>query len=124
VSDSAKVLGPLEAEIMQVLWAADRALTVRQTLRELNNEREPPLAYTTVMTVMSRLADKGVLAREQGGRGFAYRAVLPDAAAIAVRNVLRDFGDTAIARFVDHVGADPAFRQRLRRLLEEEGEES
>lgn len=120
MTDLAKVLGPLEAEIMQVLWATDKPLTVRQTLEALNAGREPGLAYTTVMTVMSRLSDKGVLTREPGGRGFAYRAALPDAAAIAVRNVLRDFGDAAIARFVDHLGADPAARQRLRDLLREE----
>ncbi|GAA4053861.1 BlaI/MecI/CopY family transcriptional regulator [Nonomuraea soli] len=120
MTDLAKVLGPLEAEIMRVLWAADGALTVRQVLGALNSGREPTLAYTTVMTVMSRLADKGILSREPLGRGFAYQAALPDAAAIAVRNVLRDFGDAAIARFVDQVDADPSARERLRRLLEVE----
>ena len=56
-------LGPLEAEVMAVLWRANRPLPVRDVAAELNAGRDTPLAYTTVMTVMSRLAGKGILAR-------------------------------------------------------------
>src|SRR6266550_1667416 len=54
-SEGAGLLGPLEAEIMEVLWAAGEARSVRAVLDELNQARRTPLAYTTVMTVMSRL---------------------------------------------------------------------
>ena len=116
----AKVLGPLEAEVMQVLWNAAAPMSVRGVMSELNEGRATPLAYTTVMTVMARLAEKGILRREANGRGYVYEATLPDVAAIAVRTVMRDFGEAAVAQFVDEARADPKLRRRLQRLLRDE----
>lgn len=114
------VLGPLEAEVMAVAWTVQTPLTVREVLERLNESRSTPLAYTTVMTVMSRLAEKDILRRELSGRGYRYIAAVPDVAAIAVRNVVRDFGDAALAQFVDEARADPKLLRRLRRLLQDE----
>lgn len=111
-------LGPLETAAMNVLWRADGSMTVREVLTELNREHRPALAYTTVMTVLVRLAEKGALTREPRGRGYAYQPTGPDPAALAVRGVLAEHGDAAIARFVDEVDADPDIRRRLRELLE------
>jgi predicted transcriptional regulator len=105
----ATTLGPLEAEVMALLWRAGGALTVRQTAERLNADRGAGLAYTTVMTVLTRLADKGVLARTRVGRSFAYTPVAADTA----------HGDAALARFVERVEMDPALRSRLRRLMEQ-----
>jgi predicted transcriptional regulator len=110
-------LGPLEAEVMAVVWQAAVPVTVREVADRLNAGRAAPLAYTTVMTVMSRLAGKGILAREQAGRGFVYTPVAADTAEIAVRGVLDEFGDAALARFVERVELDPRLRARLRRLM-------
>jgi predicted transcriptional regulator len=110
-------LGPLEAEAMAVLWQADAPLSVREVVNRLNAGRAAPLAYTTVMTVLSRLAGKGILVREQQGRGFVYTPAVADTAEIAVRGVLAEFGDAALARFVDRVELDPALRARLRKLM-------
>jgi predicted transcriptional regulator len=110
-------LGPLEAEAMAVLWQADTPLSVREVVDRLNAGRAAPLAYTTVMTVLSRLAGKGILVREQQGRGFVYTPAVADTAEIAVRGVLAEFGDAALARFVDRVKLDPALRARLRKLM-------
>ena len=118
--DLSKVLGPLEAEVMRVAWTAAEPVSVRTVLAKLNDGRTPPLAYTTVMTVMARLAEKEILRRTMNGRGYVYEAAMPDAAAIAVRNLVRDFGDAAIAGFVDEARADPQLRARLRRLLRDE----
>jgi predicted transcriptional regulator len=112
-------LGPLEAEVMGVLWRAGRPLPVREVTAALNAERTAALAYTTVMTVMSRLAGKGILARSRAGRRFVYTPVAADAAEIAVRGVLEEFGDAALARFVQRAELDPALRERLRRLTEQ-----
>jgi predicted transcriptional regulator len=112
-------LGPLEAEVMEVLWRAGRPLPVREVTAALNAERTAALAYTTVMTVMSRLAGKGILARSRAGRRFVYAPVAADAAEIAVRGVLEEFGDAALARFVQRAELDPALRERLRRLREQ-----
>ena len=104
---------------MGVLWRADGALAVRDVAAALNADRGSPLAYTTVMTVMSRLAAKGILARSRSGRQFVYTPVAADTAEIAVRGVLAEFGDAALARFVERAELDPRLRERLRRLMEQ-----
>src|SRR5215475_11672314 len=113
------VLGPLEADVMAVLWRAREPLLVKDVVAELNSGRDAALAYTTVMTVMSRLAAKGILTRSRSGRRFVYAPVAADAAEIAVRGVLAEFGDAALARFVERAELDPRLRERLRRLMEQ-----
>lgn len=105
---------------MDALWSASRPLSVREVLDRLNEVREPPLAYTTVMTVLSRLADKGVLRREREGRGYRYVPTVGDAATIAVRGVVESFGEAAVAGFVEEIRADPTLLRRLRALMEDE----
>jgi predicted transcriptional regulator len=112
-----KVLGPLEADIMRAVWAAKKPVSVRDVLAALNRGRGDALAYTTVMTVMSRLAEKEILRRKPEGRAYVYEAAAKDAAAIAVRSIVRDFGDAAVAQFVDEARADPKLLRRLERLL-------
>jgi predicted transcriptional regulator len=121
VSDAASRndFGPLESEAMAAIWSADEPVSVRDVVEELNEGRAEPLAYTTVMTVMSRLADKKVLSRRKAGRGYLYEANAPDAAGIAVKDVLRAYGDVAVAHFVDEARTDPALLSRLRLLLSE-----
>lgn len=114
-----KLVGPLEADVLEVLWGEKRPMAVRQVLEHLNDGRSHPLAYTTVMTVMSRLAEKGILDRQRERRGYIYKPVARDAAEIAVRNVVRDFGDAALAHLVDEARADPELMRRLERLMRE-----
>ena len=102
---------------MAVLWDAGEPVSVRGVVQRLNAGRTVPLAYTTVMTVLSRLAGKGILVRTQQGRGFVYTPVVADTAEIAVRGVLAEFGDAALARFVERVELDPRLRARLRKLM-------
>ncbi|MGH2759093.1 MAG: BlaI/MecI/CopY family transcriptional regulator [Actinomycetota bacterium] len=115
-----RILGPLEAEVMRVVWPAKVPVSVREVLARLNEGRSEALAYTTVMTVMTRLADKGVLSRRPEGRGYVYEATVPDEASIAVRGLLRQFGDAAIASLADEARADPKLLRRLERLLRED----
>jgi BlaI family transcriptional regulator, penicillinase repressor len=104
---------------MEVVWGVGKLVSVREVVDELNHRRRPELAYTTVMTVMSRLADKGMLARRREGRGYVYEATAEDAAGLAVRGVIRDYGDAAMAQFLEEAKADPDVLRRLRRLLQE-----
>lgn len=62
-------LGELEAEIMAVVWAQGEA-TVQDVQRALEATRGS--AYTTIMTVMGRLSDKGLLRRRKEGRAYVY----------------------------------------------------
>ena len=113
-------LGPLERELMGVLWDSDGPMTVREVLSVVNGHRAEPLAYTTVMTTLARLADKGLAARDQTGRAHRYRPVATDIASVAVRRVVSEFGDEALASFVDQVSDDADLRARLARLLEQD----
>ena len=65
------VFGDLEQAVMDVLWASPAAMSVRDVQAALAHDRE--LAYTTVMTVMDRLAKKQQLQRELAGRAWKYR---------------------------------------------------
>jgi BlaI family penicillinase repressor len=69
-------LGPLEAEILAMVWERDpAAASVREIYEELLEKRR--IAYTTVMTVLGNLVKKGLLARGQSGIAYLYRAALP-----------------------------------------------
>jgi predicted transcriptional regulator len=105
---------------MDAIWDASRPVSVREIVDALNERRPEPLAYTTVMTVMNRLAAKNVLTRQGERRSYVYEATAPDAAGIAVRDVIRTYGDAAVAHFVDEARADPDALRRLRSLLEED----
>lgn len=63
-------LGDLEHAVMEVLWVSGESLTVREVLDRISGRE---LAYTTVMTVLSRLETKGVTTRERDGRAWRYR---------------------------------------------------
>ena len=87
-------------------------------LRQAEDHRlAEPLAYTTAMTALARLADKQVLARVRDGRGYVYEPAVSDVAQMAVRGVMREYGDAAMARFVYEARADPEMLERLRRLV-------
>ena len=105
---------------MDAIWDASRPVSVREIVDALNERRPEPLAYTTVMTVMNRLAAKNVLTRQGERRSYVYEATAPDAAGIAVRDVIRTYGDAAVAHFVDEARADPGVLRRLRGLLAED----
>ena len=116
----AKLLGELELEIMCIAWARE-SVTVRDVLDALASTR--PLAYTTIMTIMGRLVDKGLLATEKQGKTYHYRATqTPEefkaqAVGRVVQALLTDFGgEIAISQFVEQLSAvDP---DQLKRLAE------
>jgi predicted transcriptional regulator len=105
---------------MGTVWQADAPPSVRQVVDALNARRSRPLAYTTVMTVMNRLAAKNVLSRNGEPRSYVYEATAKDAAGIAVRDVIRTYGDAAVAHLVDEACANPDVLRRLRALLAED----
>lgn len=118
-------LGELEAEIMEAVWNLESA-SVRQVLNQLKKKRD--IAYTTVMTVMSRLCDKLLLRRKFNGDGaYVYTAVQAKAnflAAVskrAISGLLKEFGEVAVAQFVDAVESSSLknleeWRQKLKKI--------
>ncbi|MGW7365331.1 BlaI/MecI/CopY family transcriptional regulator [Streptomyces sp. NPDC054841] len=71
-------LGELEDAVMTRVWQWNRPVTVREVLEDLQQERS--IAYTTVMTVMDNLHQKGWVRREVEGRAYRYTAVSTRAA--------------------------------------------
>ena len=113
-------LHELESEVMEEMWRQAEA-TVRDVLEALNRGPKQR-AYTTVMTIMCRLWDKGLLSRERRGRTDVYRAILSREAYLQARAeaevdaVVEEFGDLALSHFARQMsGLDP---ERLRRLRE------
>ena len=110
--------GALEAEVMAVLRAADTPLTAGQVRERLAVRPTGELSYSTVVTIVSRLHAKGLLARERAGRGFAYTPV--DPASLAAGQMSRaldadvDHG-AVLTRFVSGLSGRDA--RLLRRLL-------
>ena len=116
-----KVLGPLEGRIMRAVWSGSVEPTF--TVRDIQ-KITPELAYTTLMTTLSRLAEKGVLtqSRVPHQRAFDYRAAgspsefLATASREQANRMLEQFGDAALAAFAARLEAlPPEQRERLRR---------
>jgi len=107
--------GALEREVLRVLWATDEPLTPASVNERLNGD----LAYTTVMTVLSRLHKKGLLERRPHGRAYCYRPALSESeyAARRMAGALDAASDHAqvLAGFVDGLSERDA--EHLRRLL-------
>ena len=117
-----KILGDLEADVMDIVWSAP-AVTVREVHRKLENRRE--VAYTTVMTVMSRLAEKGLLDKVKEGAVLVYRArctreeFTQSTVGRVVRELIDDFAAPTISQFVDSMDdEDPETIDELARLIE------
>ncbi len=113
-------LGDLERSVMDHLWDADEPQTVRQVHDALCAHRE--LAYTTVMTVLQRLARKGLVAQLRDDRAHRYAPVdsRDDLVAGLMVDALDQAADTggrraALMNFVERVGTDEA--DTLRRAL-------
>ena len=100
-------LGELERAVMARLWAAPAPLTVR----DVHEGLERDLAYTTVMTVLGRLAKKGLVRQERDGKAYRYSAASSreQMAASLMLDALGDVGEdrtAALVAFVDRVGPE------------------
>lgn len=120
-------LGPLEARVLDALWARARACSVRNLQAGF-----PGVAYTTLMTTLDRLHRKGVLTREKQGRAFLYtpreaREHFHAARAggdLAPLLATREGAGALLSFFVDAVGdQDQALLDELERLIQEKRRE-
>ncbi|MCS6937688.1 MAG: BlaI/MecI/CopY family transcriptional regulator [Roseiflexaceae bacterium] len=117
-----KVLGPLETDIMQIIWQDERS-TVKKVHRKLSQQRE--IAYTTVMTTMSRLAEKGVLRRHREGLAYVYTPAISesDFVTMVVQQVLDglldDYSTTAIDYMIDYLARrNPKELRRIQQTIQ------
>jgi predicted transcriptional regulator len=98
--------GELEAEVLAVLWHADEPQSPGQVRDALTAE----LAYTTVMTILTRLHDKGSVTRSRAGRAYVYSPAFEQAevAASQMRSLLdrSDDREAILTRFVGILSTD------------------
>ena len=116
-------LHELESEVMEEVWRQGGEVTVRDVLAVLNARSPKQRAYTTVMTIMRRLDDKGLLERRRDGKTDIYRArILRDKYLEARTNaevlaVVEQYGEQALVQFAREMDKlDPKRRAQLRRL--------
>jgi predicted transcriptional regulator len=116
-------LHELETEIMDAVWGGGEETTVRRVMNELNAGSSPDRAYTTFMTVMARLDDKGLLKRRREGKTDVYRPVMSREDYLAARAeaevsaLVDQFGDVALTHFARQMASlDPERRRELQRL--------
>lgn len=97
-------LAPLELECMSALWPMGEG-TVRDIHRELSVSRKR--AYTTVLTIMDRLAQKGIVTRQKAGRAYLYRANLSadEARLKAVEKIVAGFFAGSADALAAHLAA-------------------
>ena len=109
-------MGSLEAEVLKFLWSQDHAATPGEVLEGLGSG----LAYTTVMTILTRLWSKQLVFRDRDGRAYAYRPALSEAefAARKMADALSHVVDrkATLSRFVGGLTKKDA--AALRKLLD------
>ena len=108
-----------ELDVMAVLWERGPS-----TVAEVRESLEDDLAYTTVLTVLRTLEDKGYAAHEEAGRAYRYYAAVEREAAgeSALRRMLgKLFGgspELLLTQLVRERGVDPSALRRMRELLD------
>ena len=115
-------LTPQELAIMKVVWKLDKA-TVRDVYEELREKR--PIAYTTVMTMMKILEEKGYLKKSRVERAYVYKPSRPRQQVVGA--MVRDFVDRvfdgAASGLLLHLAKDGRLsnddRQHIRRIIED-----
>ncbi|MHB9096142.1 MAG: BlaI/MecI/CopY family transcriptional regulator [Eubacteriales bacterium] len=118
-----KVLGDLEAEVMKTIWKANRA-TVRDVYEHLRLEKN--LAYTTVMTIMSRLAEKGLLEKESQGNAYIYTPTVSESefakrvVSEVLDSLMEEFSEPALSHMVDRLSSENNVElARLEQIIKE-----
>lgn len=116
-----RAAGALESEILGILRDAGVPLSPGEVRQRITTGQQAGLSYSTVVTIVSRLYDKGLLARERAGRGFAYAPV--DEASLAASRMSQALGSgtnrhAVLSRFVSGLSGRDA--RLLRALLSDD----
>lgn len=128
-SDASGLLGSLEYTAMQALWSGAPA-SVKTVLARINDgrPRDEQLAYTTVMTVLTRLHQKDLLDRVKAGRGYDYTPRFDEDQLVEhlgqqeVSELVDRYGSVALYQFAAALGdADPGTLRRISELTGTDG---
>lgn len=118
-----RILGELEKEVMEVVWKSKDPLSVRYVRDIIGKRRE--VAYTTIMTIMTRLTDKGVLIRKLKGTSYLYQPKLSRDQFIAkaahriFTTAVSNLGEEVASYFIKEIKKlHPKKRQELIKILD------
>jgi len=122
VKSGKPVLTDQELEIMKIVWQRGSA-TVREVYEEMLRRRK--IAYTTVMTMMGILEQKGRLKKTEDGRAFVYTPTEPQTKVVGsmvqefVRRVFNGSAQPLLVHLVENLDADDDQIDEIRKLLRE-----
>jgi predicted transcriptional regulator len=115
-------LHELEQAVMEEVWRREQT-SVREVMEALNGRGDADRAYTTYMTIMSRLDSKGLLSRRREGKTDFYQAVYTRAryadlrARATIDSVVDQFGEVALTHIARQMARlDPQHRRSLERI--------
>lgn len=120
-------LGPLEQNVMNCMWDKKKA-SVRDVHDCIKDENDT--AYTTVMTIMSRLAEKGFLKREMEGNQYIYKPAKRKAnfmkrtLATMASHLMSNFGEEAVLTFIDELDKQGLSEEKKKELIDKLQNES
>ena len=103
------ILGPLERRVMERLWAVGPQ-SVSEVLEAMNASSPRSLAYTTVMTILVRLHEKGLVTRQKDGRHYRYSAAVDESSLEAqvgrreLNRLIERYGAASVAGFAAELG--------------------
>lgn len=118
-----QILGELEKEIMEFLWETNSSVTVRGVVDKIRKKRK--VAYTTIMTIMNRLVDKGILIRKMKGSSYLYQPkvsrdqFVARAAHRIFTTAVSNLGEEVASYFLKEIRKlNPKKRQELLKILD------
>lgn len=120
--NAVKILGELETEVMEIIWSFEKPVSVLEVVKVLSKKRS--IAYTTVMTIMVRLVEKGILTRKLAETSFLYQPKLSQEKFVAksVHNIfnsaISNLGQEAVTHFAKELEkVSPKKRNKLLKIL-------
>lgn len=114
-----EMLGCLEQKIMNILWSSPVSLKPGEVQKKLDE----PYAYTTVMTVLKRMADKKLVDRCLCGKVFFYSPIdnkekfIKNNLSGIYDNLVRSYGKLAISQFVDVIKSNQEDLNSLKEFI-------
>ncbi|MCI1695073.1 BlaI/MecI/CopY family transcriptional regulator [Aneurinibacillus aneurinilyticus] len=118
-----RFFGSLEAKIMELLWEADE-LSIKEVQQHL--EKDKPVNFNTVMTVMNRLVEKGILKKRVQGRLSLFQPVqskeefMEEQSKKLTENLLDEFGGVVLNHMIDSLKeADQTLLDKLEQKIQQ-----
>ena len=119
-----RFFGPLEAKIMEILWTNSLEMTIKDVQQKLDQAKV--INFNTVMTVMNRLVDKGILQKKSVVRSFKYKPVVTRDEFMETQSkeltfdLIEEFGSLAVTHMVDALDkVDPDLLDKLEQKIKD-----